>query len=840
MAGLADFRERIGLPAQLLVVGALLAALVWAALDLQHSASIETMVDRQLKVRLEEESQRDRLLFDANVRAHFTFARLLGGHQRVVRHAEYVLAGPVAEPARHMGEPAWLPPRSDRRAFPLVNWLLLADAQGRVREVNALLSEIPPPSVLDLAVRLLVMAGEQSHIVNLGGRPHLVSVAPVAGGHLVAISRLDTRFILQAMGSMVRPGYVVALVDGVDGTVLASSDPSRLPSAAHFDSVAADWLVVGQEFFDYGSSEVVTKFVSLYPRALVTAQARPLLSHERHQRTVLAVSLSLMFAAVLILLAVKLRQMVRRVAGVTERVFGVEPETFIGGDELRALVRQVERLSAEVEASRGALRREEAERLRMFADQLRVSAENDRLRLLKAVTELVGVGVIRLTEDGPVAENEVMARFGRECGGLLPFLSAKARGLEEVRLPGCGGDRMFELQLASEVDPGLLLVEDVTERRRAEEAVASLALLPAQNPHPVLRVGADGVVLQANPSSTSLLAEWGAHVGERLPESWRRTMADVYVGARRQETETLVGGRVLSMMMVPVSGARYVNIYCNDVTDRVRAERELHAAKADLEHRVQERTRELLAAKEQAEMASRAKTEFLAAVSHELRTPLNAIIGFSEVMSGEMFGPLGVPSYREYAADILSSGRHLLDVINDILDIAKIEEGQMTLSLDAIPLEEVVAAALRLVEARASAGGVGLEVDIPADLPPVRAERRRLLQILVNLLSNAVKFTPRGGRVAIQARREAGAMVVRVTDTGIGMDAQEVAVAMQPFRQVDGRLERRYEGTGLGLPLAKAFVELHGGGLSVESRRGEGTTVIVRLPLAPAPMAAAG
>lgn len=821
-----------GLATRLLALGTVFAAGLWVALDVHHSSAIETMVDRHLTDRLEEQSRRDRQIFEARIHGHYAMTRLLAGQQAAIRHFEAVLSAGPGRSEFGAGVPSWAWPAGGPDGGSPVEWILLVDGLGRVREVISLGAGVPPAGVLAAGGSLAAHRDQRSRIVDLGGRPCLVSAVPAPlGGAVVAVTRLDTDFLLTVMGRA-ETGHAVALVGSADGVVLASSDPARLPIATPFGSVAGDWLVAGQEYFDHAAAGgAETTFLSLYPRAMVAAHARPILAKERSQRTVLAVSLSLMFAVVLVLLAVQLRRMVRRVAGVTEAVFGVEPEPFTGGDELQALFRQVERLSAEVEASRGALRREGAERLRLLGDQMRAAAEIDRLKLLQAVTDLMGVGVIRLTEDGPAAENEVMRRMGGECGGLTPFLAARARGLAEVRLRGRDGERIFGLRLASHIDPGLVVVEDVTERRRAEEAIASLALLPAQNPHPVLRVGADGVVLQANPASARLLAEWGVNVGDHIPEGWRRTMAEIYAAGRRDDTETLVAGRVLAMTMVPVPGADYVNLYCNDVTDRVRAERALHAAKAGLERRVEERTAELLAAKDLAELASRAKTEFLAAVSHELRTPLNAIIGFSEVMAGEMFGALGSPRYREYVADILSSGRHLLDVINDILDIAKIEEGRMSLSLAAVPLHEVASAAVRLVEARVHAGAIVLETEVPSTLPPVWGERRRLLQIFVNLLANAVKFTPHGGRVAMRAHQERGRMVVRVADTGIGMDPEEVAVALEPFRQVDGRLERRYDGTGLGLPLAKAFAELHGGTLTVESRRGEGTVVTVILPL---------
>jgi PAS domain S-box-containing protein len=249
----------------------------------------------------------------------------------------------------------------------------------------------------------------------------------------------------------------------------------------------------------------------------------------------------------------------------------------------------------------------------------------------------------------------------------------------------------------------------------------------------------------------------------------------------------------------------------------------------DLKHREEA----LFAAKETAEIASRSKSEFLANISHELRTPLNAIIGFSEIMREEIFGPLGSPQYREYTGDVLDSAHHLLDVINDILDIAKAEAGKLDLLEDDVEIGLVAQSAMRLVQERAQRGGITMRKNLPADLPLLHADERKLKQVLLNLLTNAVKFTPPGGTIEIAAEfADDGDFVMRVSDTGIGIAAENLATALAPFGQVDAKLNRKYEGTGLGLPLSNAMIQLHQGTLSIESEVGHGTTVTIRLPAA--------
>ena len=233
--------------------------------------------------------------------------------------------------------------------------------------------------------------------------------------------------------------------------------------------------------------------------------------------------------------------------------------------------------------------------------------------------------------------------------------------------------------------------------------------------------------------------------------------------------------------------------------------------------------------KTRAETANRSKSEFLANMSHELRTPLNAIIGFSEMMEGSMFGPLGSPKYEEYVSDIRASGQHLLDVINDILDMSKIEAGRMTLELQSISLPMVVSESLRLVSGRAAGADVRVSNHM-TDLPPVRADKRAIKQVLLNLLSNAIKFTPVGGEVRVGATADQNEVTVWVEDTGIGIPASALPKIGRPFEQVESQHNKTHKGTGLGLALSRSFVEMHGGTLSIESKEGVGTKVSFTLP----------
>jgi len=238
----------------------------------------------------------------------------------------------------------------------------------------------------------------------------------------------------------------------------------------------------------------------------------------------------------------------------------------------------------------------------------------------------------------------------------------------------------------------------------------------------------------------------------------------------------------------------------------------------------------LIAAKDRAEIANRVKTEFLANMSHELRTPLNAIIGFSNVILSKLFGDLS-PRYLDYVENIHNSGEHLLEVINDILDVSHIEAGRMELHPKRITAEDIINSALRQIKERCRDAGLSLSLRIAKDLPDLMLDEQRMRQVLLNILSNAVKFTPEGGKIKVKAlKNKAGAVVISVQDTGIGMSAEGLKIALIPFGQVDASLARRFDGTGLGLSLTKSFVELHGGTLHITSKIGVGTTVAVHIP----------
>ena len=311
-------------------------------------------------------------------------------------------------------------------------------------------------------------------------------------------------------------------------------------------------------------------------------------------------------------------------------------------------------------------------------------------------------------------------------------------------------------------------------------------------------------------------------------------------GARTFEAQ-LEDGRWLHISERRTKDGGYVSVG-TDITaiktheeKLIDSEQRLMATVADLrtsQQRSAELAEKYAAEKNRAEDANQAKTKFLANMSHELRTPLNAIIGFSEIMESNMFGPLGAEKYHEYCGDILSSGQYLLDVINDILDMSKIEAGRIRLDFEDLALDPLLGEAMRVVSARAQDKQLKLVARISPELR-LRADRRALKQIALNLLSNAVKFTPEGGGVTVRGRATDHCIVLAIADTGIGIAKDALTRLGRPFEQVESQLTKRNQGSGLGLAIAKSLVGLHGGRMRIRSTLGKGTLVVVRLPLEP-------
>jgi PAS domain S-box-containing protein len=435
----------------------------------------------------------------------------------------------------------------------------------------------------------------------------------------------------------------------------------------------------------------------------------------------------------------------------------------------------------------------------------------------------------------PADEAEIYAAHDRGA------LESRAATRKEMAFAGPGGPRCLSVVKYPVFDSSGSLIGlgglefDITDIKRAEAAIReseqrfrSIAdMIPAL----IWMSDKDGECVFVNKTwldytGRSLESELGRGFADNIHSGdWQHTVeSEGKMFARRQVFSTdyrLRGADLEYRWFLDTAAPRfspegeylgYIGILV-DITERRRLESELTLAR------------------DQAETANRTKTQFLANMSHELRTPLNAIIGFSEIMMKEMFGKVDSPHYLAYAGDINQSGRHLLDVINDILDLSKIEAGRLELHEEDCDVAEIVCGAVRLVQDRAMAGRLAMVARVAPDLPALYADARAVKQILLNLLSNSVKFTPEDGTVTLTAELTGdGSLLISVADTGIGISAEDLPRALEAFGQIDSSLSRRFEGTGLGLPLTRALADLHGATFALESEPGAGTRVTILFP----------
>jgi len=400
---------------------------------------------------------------------------------------------------------------------------------------------------------------------------------------------------------------------------------------------------------------------------------------------------------------------------------------------------------------------------------------------------------------------------------------------------------------AGEINYVLSISEDITERRDTEnalrnseqrfrDAIESLAdgvalfdtarrLVMCNTRYRTMWPGRENIANPGVPLETLVrkYLEMAASHGKKFDIEAETTKAiEQHTLFRTGRDIPIFDGRWFQISNRPMADGGFV-ITCTDIT--ALKEREASLRKA---------SRQALLAKEAAEGANRSKSDFLANMSHELRTPLNAVIGFSEIIKGALLGDHSIEPYRGYAQDIHDSGHHLLSLINDILDMAKIEAGKLELFEEPIDLRTAIDASLRLVTERAHQNSISLSTDIPPDLPKLNGDLRKFKQITINVLSNAVKFTPKGGSITTRIFIGGeGDLYLQISDTGIGIAKEDIEKVLEPFGQVEGGLNRHFEGTGLGLTLTQSLAELHGGHVEIESETEgsvTGTTVTVIFP----------
>ena len=946
---------------------------IWYALDRYQTQALIHIYETDFTARLNDQAQRDRMRFNDAVRHQFQIAQLIADmaktHQavRILSATSRDWFDPDAKVAFPLGNTtAWLPDRAVMRNQYIPDYLLLLDPHTRVRKMFSPLRSALPDAYTAPSRLLIEKSLRQTLMTADEGVPYLISTAAMHDaqdklvGYVMAISKIDSAFLINSQKTFLASDSIVVLATGTPERVIASSNEATIPLHVSIAELSERFIVTGKEFFDYGSADIQSNFLSLIPRSRFAELMRPVLQQDREQRTLLAVILIGLLLVTLMYLMRRINGLTTKVALFSERVYGTSATLPLNkGDELHNMEMQFNHLADEILAARDALEEEAGQKMDAVQRHAQAQSEIERLNVLMNVTEALGIGVLHIQGPSSTAKTAVMKQFLDDCGGADPFLEA-VPGTDLTVEDRHGHERIFDVIRTTSIGEDILLISDVTARRHQERDIRALALYPQQNPSPVFRVARSGVLLNANPSSRKLLHDWNVQEGDKVPAYVQRMVLRTLEDKENFHFDVVIDETIYTIVFCPSPNEAYVNGYGMDITSLKVAEMALKSVNNALEQRVEDRTlelqrsehslkaaqrlahlgswsytpqtgyfnwsdehyrllglepgsvppsmetfwdsvhpddlpyvkktiheamedkagyaleyrlvhpngtvrtveelaqmglddkgnierltgsilditerkkveTELRIAKEYAELASRAKSAFLANMSHELRTPLNAIIGFSDLMTNQILGPVDNPQYMSYLKDIHDSGQHLLGVINDVLDVSKIEAGKFTLSIQDVALGDLLEKAYRFTTGQAQTAGVKLRMNFDDNLPLVKADARKSLQTLLNILSNAVKFTPENGTITVETSLEVAHVRVIIEDTGIGMSKRETERALKPFEQVDTRLERRYEGTGLGLYLAKTFAEQGGGSLDITSTKGKGTKISIAFPLA--------
>ncbi|MCP4697836.1 MAG: EAL domain-containing protein [Gammaproteobacteria bacterium] len=612
--------RQLPLAVQTVMLGLLFSGLIWLMLDFRHTRQLRDIFGAEFAKTLEEQSSRDRFYFNRAISAHADLLKLLVKQKEVQDHLLHEHASSEGwdtadiEVKRVSQEhmPRWISRRSITRFFLRPNFLLILDAKNRVREVYQNRDAVLPKALLTPSPRIIALSKRQTFLTNINGSSFLIATAPIRMGkqniaaQLMSVSRLDEHFLVSCQALYTDSLSITATLTGEPLRVAASSDPGLIPAGSLVKDLKREYRVMGLSFFDYGASELSTHFVSFVPHEAIREWTAPVLSLERRQRTLQAVVLISFFLVLLLFVSARIRRLIARVAKFTRDAFGVLPSGMRKGDELNQLNKQFVRLSREVLSSRQALKKEATEKLLLVSEQMALKADSERMQMLQSVTETLGIGVIRITETGAMAENSQMKRFARECGGIGAFLRSSPEDGDLTLRDSRDHLSVFELTQPEGIDPDLLLVQNVTARRRAEQALRDSeerfrAIAQSANAA-IITIDGDSKVVSWNRAAERIFGYTAAEVMEKsltviMPRRYRdahnagvsRLCADGEAhlidtsvelpGLHKNGTEIPME---ISFATWTVGNKRYFTGIIRDITDRKQAEEKLsHLAHHD-------------------------------------------------------------------------------------------------------------------------------------------------------------------------------------------------------------------------------------------------------------------
>ncbi|MCP3662209.1 MAG: PAS domain S-box protein [Gammaproteobacteria bacterium] len=835
--------RRIPIPVLSVMIGVLCGVLVWAVLDQVQPKALRDIFTQELRSRLDQQARETLFRFENFVTDHISTTRLLANHRLLSSYLEpiYWYQEEVSEPIVYFETPPWLPEEALWQTLVQPSHILLVDNRGRAQEIYQV-GKQPLPKELDGVNDLFLndFLGEnrvQAYLTMVGSNPYLLvseTAEDATGtymGSLVFLVPIDVAFLLGSQRGTPVEEVVVGILDADEQRFIVSSDPFAVPSGIHTDEIAEQYVVTTQSFFDYEGTDINMQFTTMMPLSSVEATLERVAGVERRQRVVAAITFVTVFTFVFYLLSARLNRILRRISHFSRRALGGAQPVVGEGNEIFVLEDWI---------------RQFINRVRVARDEMRQKHESEMQEsesLTQAILETALDAIITIDETGHIVELNTTAErtlgFSREIaiGQLLEVLVLDQASMPHfvdllrhaVLVPEDQGDVIRGEMQATRADGTLFPVEvsikriqlsnslfftvylhDITDRRRAERAIVSLAKFPAESPSPVLRVNRPGVIIYANTASDPLLEYWDCLRGQTLPQYWRGRIVEVLDSRRNWETEVSSSGRVYSLMLAPVIELDYVNIYGRDITEVRQAEGNAREHQQELIH------------------VSRLSTmgEMATGLAHELNQPLAAITNYASGCSRRLRP--GVP----VGDDILSALQQIsnqADRAGDIIRRLRSLVGKQPQIRTRADANDLVREVCSFVEFDARKREVVIEQHFAVNPLWVEVDVVQIEQVLLNLIRNgldALSDVEAGRRsLVVSLDRRANHQVdIAVIDSGPGIEPEVMLHLFEPFYTT------KRSGMGMGLVISETIVDDHGGKIGVRNMEQGGARFVVSLP----------
>lgn len=836
---LLGYFRRIPMTLLSILVGLACGALVWAVLDQVQPKALRDIFAEELQTRLEQQARETLIRFENYVGAHTSTTRLLANHRSLSTYLDpiYWFDLDVNEPLVHFSPPPWLPATSLWRSLVEPGKILLIDRKGRTREVYNLDLRLLPRELLVVDGRFLSESRVQAFLTTLAGRPYLL-ISEVAEdgtgtnmGYLMMAVPLDNEFLLASQQGVSSSGVLVGIIDADEQRFLSSSDPTAVPAGTRMEQASKDFVVTAQSFFQYEGSVLNMQFATLVPRSSLEATRQRVEVVERRQRLVAATTFIAVFTLVFYLLSERLNRILRRISLFSRRALGRRQPILEKGNQIYVLEDWIKQFIGNVLTAREEMRREHETKMKQ--------SEAIQQAILAAALD----PIITIDRKGKIIEFNSTAEkvFGYQRDDVIGLLfvtliiSAEdnpqfSRMLEqfdfdatpeELEIRGemialRGDNTRFPVEVAIKLiqlplkEVFTVYIRDISSRKRAEEMITSLAKFPTESPSPILRVNRPGVIIYANPASAPLLSYWECEQGQKLPLYWRNRVVNVYDSGYDWESEVVVGEYIYSLLITPVAGLNYVNIYGRDITEVRRAESEAREHQQELIH------------------VSRLSTmgEMATGLAHELNQPLSAIANYANGCVRRL--PAGIKGADDliYALGQISSQA---DRAGEIIRRLRRLVGKQLPVRSVADINSLVKEVCSFVEFEARKTCVVIEQELSMERLQIRVDVVQIEQVLLNLIRNALEAlleVPEKSRslVVRSGYQGSGSVRVDVVDTGPGIKPDIAKNLFEPF------FTTKESGMGMGLVISQTIAKDHGGRIEADPVAGVGSRFSLILP----------